>query len=107
MPNYKYQRMRIDYTRLCALERQEERANNPTRMCDLCPCKVKLEHWENHCNLPSHKIERLRREYKPKIEQAQGKEKKRLEKEFEEKTQEIRDAVIPLYKKEPEEKTNP
>jgi len=56
--------------------------------------------------LPSHIIERLRREYKPKIDQAQGKEKKRLEKEFEKK-QEIRDTVIPWYKKEPEEKTNP
>ena len=89
MPNYKYQRMLIDYKRLCALERQEERANNPTRMCDLCPCKVKLEHQENHYNLPSHIIERLRREYKPKIDQAQGKEKKRLEKEFEEKNKKL------------------
>ena len=97
----------VAYRREYNQRKRDERAQIPTKICEICNCKIKLEHWDNHYNLPSHIITRLRKEYRLRIEQAEGKEKKRLEKEMEEKSQEIRDTLIPWYKTEPEKKTDP
>ena len=59
-------------------KKKQERASIPGRFCDLCCNLVKLEHWDNHYNLPSHIIKRLTREYqKNRPSRRKGKNKTR------------------------------
>ena len=61
-------------------KKKQEREAIPRGKCDICQWDVKLEHWENHCNLPSHIIARLKDENKDRIKEAKEAERKDLNK---------------------------
>ena len=84
-------------------KKRDEREAIPRRKCEICQWNVKLEHWENHYNLPSHIIARLKDEYKDRIKEARKQsEKEKLEQELNEKIVEVRNTVKPWYEIERE-----